>query len=61
MENDLKVRIDNMVKTYGTRLSFIADGVKLNQATLSRFLHGKQDLCKDSLYRIDKFLKDRNL
>ena len=60
MNEEVKTRINNMIKLYGTKLSFISNNVNLNQSTLSRFLNDKQQLSEDALNRIDKFLKDRN-
>ena len=60
MNEEVKTRINNMINIYGTKLSFISNNVNLNQSTLNRFLHNKQQLSEDALNRIDKFLKDRN-
>ena len=60
MNEEVKTRINNMITIYGTKLSLISNNVNLNQSTLSRFLNDKQELSKDALNRIDKFLKDRN-
>ena len=61
MAEEIKERINKMVEFYGTRCSFIADKVNLNNCTLSRFMTGKQKLSQDALDRIDKFLTSRGI
>lgn len=57
MSEEIKNRITKVMETYGTKIQFMANKAGMSRETLSRFLHGKQELGQESLSKLEKMLE----
>ena len=54
---DLQERIKKYAKENGVKLSYIAEQVGLHQSQLSAWLHGKKDIDKFRVHKLECFLE----
>ena len=57
MADEIRLRITEIMETYGTKIQFMANKSGMSRETLSRFLHNKQELSRESLLKLERMLE----
>lgn len=57
-QQDLRERLEEIRKEYGTTFSFMAQAIKVHRATISLFVAGKRGMSLDNEIKLRKYLNE---